>query len=102
VRRGRDDGMSLGEAKRVVHLSPAWADRREQDDPLHEALSRRVAAAQHRDMPDGYWALLASAAETLCLNELLDLLVAERIPTNDDWDHVQAARVVRSRTRSAR
>jgi hypothetical protein len=159
-------GMSLGDAKRVVHLSPAWADRREQDDALHEALSRMgfiecvlgggrvnepaewaldcrdrqqrgatqlrqaaadlpeealasfreamaddqfgaafaalVAAGQHRDMPDGYWALLASAAETLCLNELLDLLAGEQHPTNDDWDDVQAARVVRSRTRSAR
>jgi ribosomal protein L7/L12 len=29
-------GMSLGEAKERVHLSEAWADRREADDAFHE------------------------------------------------------------------
>jgi ribosomal protein L7/L12 len=31
-------GMSLGEAKEKVHLSAAWADCREADDALHEAM----------------------------------------------------------------
>ena len=30
-------GMSLGEAKKRVHLSEAWADRREADDAFHDA-----------------------------------------------------------------
>ena len=29
-------GISLAEAKRQVHLSPAWSDRRASDDALHE------------------------------------------------------------------
>jgi ribosomal protein L7/L12 len=28
-------GITLGEAKRLVHLSPAWSDCREADDDLH-------------------------------------------------------------------
>jgi ribosomal protein L7/L12 len=30
-------GMSLGQAKKTVHCSEAWADRREADDAFHEA-----------------------------------------------------------------
>jgi ribosomal protein L7/L12 len=31
-------GISLGKAKEKVHLSKAWADCREADDALHEAM----------------------------------------------------------------
>lgn len=31
-------GVSLGEAKDLVHLSPAWDDVRERDDRFHDAL----------------------------------------------------------------
>ena len=52
LRRLRDDGFSpaesikvtravlgvgLGEAKQIVHTSPAWSDRAEAFDELHEA-----------------------------------------------------------------
>jgi hypothetical protein len=159
-------GLSLVDAKRAVHDSPAWADRREQDDALGDALARmafiecvlgggrvdepdesaadcrdrqaraatllRAAAAglpedalagfreamaddkfgaafaalvtvgQRRDMPDRYWAALSTAAQTLCLYELLDLVGDDERPGDDAWADVRAARVVRSRTRSAR
>lgn len=35
-------GISLGDAKEVVHYSRAWADRRESNEALHEAM---IAAA---------------------------------------------------------
>jgi len=156
-------GMSLADAKRAVHHSPAWADRREQDDALGDALHRAgfiecvlgggtveeppeevaewrdrqdrgttqlreiaadlpwdalagyreamaddqfgeafaalVTVAQRRDLPDRYWAALAAVAETLCLDEYLDLLGAGEPPA--DSPDLDAARVVRSRTRSA-
>jgi hypothetical protein len=158
-------GMSLADAKRVVHFSPAWADRREQDDALGDALHRagfiecvlgggrvdepadeaaefrdrqqrgttqlREAAAdvpdevlasyreamadnrfgdafvalvtvgQRLDLPDRYWTTLAAAAGTLCLDELLDSLGDDAPPADSYWADVEAARVVRSRTRSA-
>lgn len=31
-------GVDLGEAKRIVHYSHTWADTREGDEALHEAL----------------------------------------------------------------
>jgi len=33
-------GLSLGEAKQVVHLSEAWRDTRDSDDRFHESLQR--------------------------------------------------------------
>lgn len=33
-------GISLGEAKEAVHYSPAWADRRDSNEALHEATFR--------------------------------------------------------------
>jgi ribosomal protein L7/L12 len=33
-------GLSLGEAKQVVHLSEAWRDTRDRDDSFHESLQR--------------------------------------------------------------
>ena len=36
-------GMSLREAKDIVHLSPAWADRYESDEALHDTLQQAAA-----------------------------------------------------------
>ena len=33
-------GLSLADAKQAVHLSRAWADRREQNEAFHEHLSK--------------------------------------------------------------
>jgi ribosomal protein L7/L12 len=33
-------GVSLGEAKDIVHLSPAWADRFDSDNALHDAFEQ--------------------------------------------------------------
>ena len=33
-------GIRLGEAKDIVHLSPAWADTYEADEALHDTLER--------------------------------------------------------------
>ena len=33
-------GTSLGEAKEIVHLSPAWADRFDSDNALHDAFEQ--------------------------------------------------------------
>ena len=42
-------GVSLGEAKRLVHTSPVWADRRAEHDALHRALDAVAQAdADHR------------------------------------------------------
>ena len=159
-------GMSLNDAKRAVHYSPAWADRREQDDALgvsllragfiecvlgggtvdeppelvaewrdrqnrggtqlraaaaglpeealagfHEAMADNelgaafvalVTVGQQRDLPDLYWDLLASAAEALCLYELMDLLGAGERPGDDAWADVEAARFVRARVARTR
>lgn len=35
-------GVSLAEAKRVVHFSDAWRDVRENDEALHELMERAV------------------------------------------------------------
>jgi ribosomal protein L7/L12 len=35
-------GVRLGEAKRLVHLSHAWQDRRAGDDELHDQLATRM------------------------------------------------------------
>ena len=35
-------GISLGEAKKWVHLSPAWSDRRQADDDFHESIIRNA------------------------------------------------------------
>jgi hypothetical protein len=40
-------GMSLGAAKEAVHLDPAWADQREQNEAFHEMVER----AFDGDMP---------------------------------------------------
>ena len=36
-------GVSLGDAKRLVHLSSTWRDVREQDDALHEKIVDALA-----------------------------------------------------------
>jgi ribosomal protein L7/L12 len=44
-------GATLAEAKKIVHLSRAWSDRREQDDEFHEKLecaAEEVAAEMNR------------------------------------------------------
>jgi len=33
-------GVALGEAKEIVHLSPAWGDRFDSDNGLHDAVER--------------------------------------------------------------
>ncbi|SDZ19985.1 hypothetical protein SAMN05421504_110236 [Amycolatopsis xylanica] len=38
--RALSEGSTLAEAKRVVHLSETWADRRDASEQLHENLSR--------------------------------------------------------------
>ncbi|MER5968342.1 hypothetical protein ABT112_01090 [Streptomyces sp. NPDC002055] len=38
----RLQSCSLGEAKRTVHLSAAWADRREAHDAFHDELERQA------------------------------------------------------------
>jgi hypothetical protein len=58
---------------------------------LGPAFAALVVAAQQRDVPAPYWSALAAAAETLCLNELLD---GDRSAT-DDVAEIQAARAVR-------
>jgi hypothetical protein len=151
-------GMSVGQAKRVVHDSLTWADRREADEYVEDVFWRAafiecvlgggqvsepaewatecrerqqraaahlrevaaalpdealtgyreamagnrlgrsfvalVAAAQQRGMPDRSWSGLAAAADSLCLNELVD----NGQPAGDDMDEVRAARLVRQRT----
>ena len=41
--------IPLGEAKEMVHFSPAWEDRREQDDQFHDDL---IDAVQKIDWDD--------------------------------------------------
>ncbi len=54
-------GVDLREAKRIVHLSDAWQDRRQQDDEFHEALeeaARQLARRgvwQYRERENGGW-----------------------------------------------
>ncbi|MBZ9712309.1 hypothetical protein [Deinococcus multiflagellatus] len=38
-------GMETAEAKRQVHFSTAWAQRREQDEALHDELERFIEEA---------------------------------------------------------
>jgi hypothetical protein len=45
-------GLTHGDAKRTVHESNAWADRREPDEALHEQLERDLKRAV-RERPDG-------------------------------------------------
>lgn len=45
-------GLSHGEAKRAVHESNAWADRREPDEALHDHIERDLRRAA-RERPDG-------------------------------------------------
>jgi len=35
-------GISLGEAKRWVHLSPAWSDCRKADDDFHKTIENNL------------------------------------------------------------
>ena len=54
-------GVDLREAKRIVHLSDAWQDRRQQDDEFHEALEEAVRQLarrgvwHYREQEDGSW-----------------------------------------------
>jgi ribosomal protein L7/L12 len=36
--------LPLADAKRIVHESRAWSDRRQEDDRLHEALEAEIRA----------------------------------------------------------
>jgi hypothetical protein len=38
----RSLGLQLEEAKRIVHFSPVWEDRRASDDELHDALENFI------------------------------------------------------------
>jgi ribosomal protein L7/L12 len=42
-------GLGLGEAKRRVHLSETWRDRREADDELHASLERLARESEHAE-----------------------------------------------------
>jgi ribosomal protein L7/L12 len=42
-------GTSLGEAKRLIHLSPAWQDTLESDDRLHELLQTTAESLSNKD-----------------------------------------------------
>jgi ribosomal protein L7/L12 len=42
-------GVPLGEAKRLVHTSAAWADRRAEHDALHRAVAEAVENESGRD-----------------------------------------------------
>ncbi len=39
--------ISLGEAKRIVHFSPVWDDRRASDDAFHETAMQALEEWQH-------------------------------------------------------
>jgi hypothetical protein len=58
------------------------------------AFTTLVQLGQQHTMPRPYWLALANAAETLCLNELLD----NNEPADDELDEVRAARAVRRLT----
>ena len=47
----RVSGMNLGQAKRAVHLSKAWADMRSTDDVVQDSLQQ---AAQELSYGDGH------------------------------------------------
>ncbi len=38
-------GVTLGEAKDIVHLSPVWADRYESDEAFHDVAERAAEIA---------------------------------------------------------
>lgn len=44
-------GMTLREAKTAVHLSPAWADVREETDTFHAQMERAVDQLRKPDTP---------------------------------------------------
>lgn len=39
-------GISLGEAKRIVHVSTAWADVRSGNDSFHQALDETASSVR--------------------------------------------------------
>lgn len=41
--------LTLAQAKNIVHFSPAWEDRREADDALHEDVARAVSEIARED-----------------------------------------------------
>ena len=54
--------LGLGEAKRIVHLSPAWHDRRAHDDAFHDSLVQAVDALQDSGDDLAHSSLLEAAA----------------------------------------
>ena len=42
-------GVSLGEAKDIVHLSPAWADRYRADEAFHDEAERALNVMLQED-----------------------------------------------------
>lgn len=45
-------GIGLGEAKRIVHVSPTWADTRVSDDKFHESIEDALTKLHHGDTRD--------------------------------------------------
>lgn len=90
-RQQRAAGQLQEVAKALPEVALTGYHRCMDGKQLGKAFAALVVAGRRYRLPHHYWRQMASVAETLCLNELLD----DVEPTVDETDFVYAAHVVR-------